>query len=237
MNASVGSSEAKESSTRSRSLVFLALGVYAAQRIGPGVPVYAPENGFIALNVPLTPSRSGSCSTRTMHPYFLESFRDVLKGLGIENQVVNPFELMTKGECFEKCGNLLLLDKIVDHSVSCSSAGRDKKRKNCGYCVPCIIRRAALHRIGRGPADGKKYRKDICKLKNVGKLGPANDLRAVLDFLRHKHSDVAVAKLITAVSCVSKPTLNNCVQVVQRGCEEVRKWLKNEAKRDLTDHI
>ena len=46
-----------ESSLRSRSIVFLGLGIYAASEVGLGIPLFAPENGTIALNLPLTPSR------------------------------------------------------------------------------------------------------------------------------------------------------------------------------------
>ena len=61
-----------EPSLRSRSIVFLGLGIYAAAEIGKTVPLLAPENGMIALNLPLTPSRSGSCNTPTMHPFYRE---------------------------------------------------------------------------------------------------------------------------------------------------------------------
>jgi len=46
-----------EDSLRSRSLVFVALGLFAAQAAGEQTPLYMFENGLIALNVPLTPSR------------------------------------------------------------------------------------------------------------------------------------------------------------------------------------
>src|SRR5262249_3735004 len=73
---------APELTLRSRSLVFMALALYVAQSLGKETPVFAPENGLIAINVPLTPSRAGSCSTRTMHPYFLERLIVVVRGLG-----------------------------------------------------------------------------------------------------------------------------------------------------------
>ena len=72
-----------ESTLRSRSIVFIGLGIYAASEMGFDVPLLAPENGTIALNLPLTPSRSGSCSTRTMHPFYLDTLRSVLKDLGL----------------------------------------------------------------------------------------------------------------------------------------------------------
>jgi hypothetical protein len=60
-----------EGTTRSRSLLFIAGALAAAAAVGPHVPVYVPENGWIGLNVPLTRARTGSASTRTTHPHFL----------------------------------------------------------------------------------------------------------------------------------------------------------------------
>ena len=66
-----------ERSQRARSLVFIAYGVLAATsldryRDGARVELRIPENGFISLNVPLTPLRLASHSARTTHPYFIE---------------------------------------------------------------------------------------------------------------------------------------------------------------------
>jgi len=73
-----------ENTQRSRSLVFIALGVYIAHQQGrdSNIPVLIPENGFIALNPPLTYSRLGSCSTRTVHPLFLEKLQRLIN-LGV----------------------------------------------------------------------------------------------------------------------------------------------------------
>src|SRR5437899_6888873 len=97
----------------------------------------------------LTPSRAGSCSTRTMHPFFLNSLAAALVQVGITNKVINPLELKTKGECANQCLNQTLMAETHESTVSCSHSSRrqDWKRKsasNCGYCVPCLVRRAAL---------------------------------------------------------------------------------------------
>ena len=64
-----------ETTTRSRSFLFLAAALALASSRGTAVPVYLPENGYIALNVPLTRARAGSASTRTTHPYYLDLLR------------------------------------------------------------------------------------------------------------------------------------------------------------------
>jgi hypothetical protein len=63
--------EAPELSLRSRSLLFLALGLATAAAFGDGTPLFMPENGWVSLNPPLTGSRLGAYSTRTTHPHFL----------------------------------------------------------------------------------------------------------------------------------------------------------------------
>ncbi len=49
-----------ENSTRGRSFLFFALGVFAGTGLGNGFVLRVPENGLIALNVPLDPLRLGS---------------------------------------------------------------------------------------------------------------------------------------------------------------------------------
>ena len=220
-----------EATLRSRSLVFLALGICAAQAHGPDIPLYAYENGHIALNIPLTPSRAGACSTRTMHPYFLDRIVSVLNAVGIANPVVRPYELKTKGECVIECRNPGLLRSMVDLSVSCSHASRRQnwirlEARNCGYCVPCMIRRGALHKAGIDA--GEAYGFDVC----AGELLPdyegesANDLRAMLDFLRQDKNVDTLASEIQRVATVSD--LAQRATMLGRGFSEIRALIKDK---------
>jgi hypothetical protein len=59
-----------ETSTRTRSFLFLAFGLAIASIEGSSL--WIPENGFASLNLPLTADQRGSLSTRTTHPLFLE---------------------------------------------------------------------------------------------------------------------------------------------------------------------
>lgn len=107
---------------------FLLQSAYTRRAAGENVPLFMPENGFIALNIPLTPSRGGSCSTRTMHPYFINKISQVLKDLSIKNEIINPLELKTKGECVSECLNKNLIGSIIEQSVSCSHGTRKQNR-------------------------------------------------------------------------------------------------------------
>jgi hypothetical protein len=144
-----------EDTTRGRSFLFFALGVLAGTGLDEAFTVNVPENGLIALNVPLDPLRLGSCSTRTTHPFYMARWNDLLTALGIAGRVSNLYWNKTKGEMATECQNLALLTRLVSNSLSCASPtkGRWQGRgiEHCGYCVPCLIRRAALNKaLGRG---------------------------------------------------------------------------------------
>jgi 7-cyano-7-deazaguanine synthase in queuosine biosynthesis len=226
----------KESSLRSRSIVFLGLGMYAASEVGANVPLLAPENGMIALNLPMTPSRSGSCSTRTMHPFYLDTLRSVFKDLGLKNELTNPLGLKTKGECVTECGDLKLLANLASLTVSCSHATRrqDWKRKkatNCGYCVPCLFRRASLHAAKLD--SGQDYGIDVCADELTVESGgtSADDLRAVTSGLRRFNTDTNIRKAITSVALVQPITAY--VDLVRRGLKELRNWIAENGSASL----
>src|SRR5207248_1472652 len=56
-----------ERSRRTRSLLFLSLGLADAS-VDPMGPLWIAENGYAALNPPLAGERRGALSTRTTHP-------------------------------------------------------------------------------------------------------------------------------------------------------------------------
>jgi hypothetical protein len=137
-----------ESTSRGRSFLFLALGAAAGSGMGNHFVLEAPENGLIALNVPLDPLRLGSLSTRTTHPYYFKCWNDLLSTLGIDGEIRNPYWNLTKGEMISSCSNASLLRDLLPLSVSCASPAKarwvGRSSEHCGYCVPCIIRRAAV---------------------------------------------------------------------------------------------
>jgi len=146
-----------EPSSRSRSVLFLSLGIAIASALEKDTPLYIAENGFMSLNVPLSHNRIGSLSTRTTHPYFLEMFREVLRKLKIEVSVENPCRFFTKGELLENLKTLEVVRRGTPLTMSCSNSLRHRFRKvstytHCGYCLPCLVRRAAIHKAGLGDA-------------------------------------------------------------------------------------
>lgn len=149
----------EESSQRARSLIFLAFGVLAATSLrkyakGDTVPLYVCENGFIAVNPPLTGARLGSLSTRTAHPVFLRRVQHILDAAAIRVRIENPYQHSTKGEMLVGCTNQEI---VKAHAAVSTSCGRFQRYgyKHCGRCVPCQIRRAAF--LKWGVRDTTKY--------------------------------------------------------------------------------
>jgi hypothetical protein len=175
--------EAPELTLRSRSLLFLALGAAAAAAFGQGTPVMVPENGWVSLNPPLTGNRLGAYSTRTTHPHFLEGLTSLWLRAGLVQPLANPYQAQTKGEMLLHCRNQGLLRELFARTVSCSRpvVARWQRRPAgaCGYCYPCLMRRAALHRLGWD--DGGDYRLDVLAApEHLTHRTRGRDLRALL---------------------------------------------------------
>lgn len=145
----VGATGVSEITTRARSILFLALGVVVASGLRASRLV-VPENGPISLNVPLTPTRLGSFSTRTTHPYLIALCRDLLACLDLDLELVLPYRFHTKGEMLIGCADQGVLARGLAATMSCAhpGAGRFGEERNanqhCGRCLPCLIRRAAI---------------------------------------------------------------------------------------------
>ncbi len=110
----------QEKTFRSRSLLFIALGIYTACSIGKQIPLLMPENGAIALNVPLTPSRRGSCSTRTAHPFFLNMLRKVFVRLTqvASSRIFKPIAPNLCANCIISVGRFSIIDGLVSRCES-----------------------------------------------------------------------------------------------------------------------
>lgn len=140
-----------EDSTRGRSFLFFALGVFAGTGLRTNFVMHAPENGLIALNVPLDTLRLGALSTRTTHPFYIARWNVLLGILGIQGRIENPYWNKTKGEMVRGCSNPKLLEELVPETLSCASPTKGRWQghptQHCGYCLPCLIRRASVASI------------------------------------------------------------------------------------------
>ena len=152
--------EETEGTQRGRSFLFYALAALVASAFDRPMAVNIPENGLIALNVPLDPLRFGALSTRTAHPHVIAGMRRLTDAVGLSVSFSNPYRHMTKGEMVSGCADIAFLRKVVGNSMSCSSPAKARYKglspRHCGYCVPCLIRRASLE-AGLGVKDQTLY--------------------------------------------------------------------------------
>ncbi len=229
---------AVEKSSRSRSLLFLALGISAASVYGDDTPLLIPENGFVGLNLPLTGARLGSYSTRTTHPEFVRGLRRALEGLSVKNPIVNPLQSLSKGQSLSTCANRELLERLLPETVSCAKGnpgryqGRDEK--NCGYCYPCLMRRAAFHSLGVDVA--KHYLEDaIGEPRTLGEDARGRDTRALLQAARYYAGSRRrlLAGLLKTGPISGAASVEECLGVAAVGYEEVAALVRDKGCRTV----
>jgi len=148
VNARPTSALGTDITMRTRSFLFIAIAAlvcdaWSARHGGRPAGLCVPENGFMSINAPLTPRRIGSLSTRTTHPYYLGLLQDVLATVGLPARICNPWRFRTKGEMVASIGDYPGLAELAGRTVSCARWKRFGVQ--CGHCVPCLIRRAALY--------------------------------------------------------------------------------------------
>lgn len=223
-----------ENSTRGRSFLFFALAAFAGSGLKKSFDLRVPENGLIALNVPLDPTRLGSLSTRTTHPYYIHRWNELLQTLNIPGSIFNPYWNRTKGEMVAECKNQKFLKSVVALSVSCAhpSAGRyhgGTMDHHCGHCVPCIIRRAATQYAWKPGEDKTSYiLSDMHERALNSKKAEGVQIRAYQYAIANLNN-----KPNSAHALVHKPgplledirILNDLVSVYKRGMKEVESFL------------
>jgi 7-cyano-7-deazaguanine synthase in queuosine biosynthesis len=222
-----------EPSMRSRSVLFLVLGTVVANALGCKIPLIIAENGLISLNVPLTNSRLGSLSTRTTHPHFISLYQEMLLSLGLVTPVEMPYRFHTKGEMLANAKNQKVLQSTVNLTMSCShpEIGRYHQGtpgNHCGYCVPCIIRRAALASV---QLDNCKYNVDILKDPPMSDRDTGRDFRAFQMAIERSNYANPRSALFDVLSAGPLPPddVKYYVGVYSRGMDEVRSFFSSSA--------
>ena len=211
-----------EISTRTRSLLFLALGLSVASV--NGVPLWIPENGFASLNPPLGPDQLGSLSTRSTHPWFLEELSRLLQQANAWADITNPFAMQTKGEMFrwvaKELGDDDAATDLLSATNSCAYTNRRwlgiKANEHCGTCFSCLIRRASF--AASGLADRSTYVSDAWPSEKVRtRLQKASILPSIRGFVARgvRVSDIAAMRLPDGY------TASQAREICLRGAEEL----------------
>lgn len=240
-----------ESTSRSRSFLFITGAIAVASIIGKDTPVYIPENGFIGINVPLTQSRSGSCSTRTTHPYFIGLVNQLIIGLGINHKVENFFSSKSKGEIISEHNENNVFKENYKETLSCSHPCQSRydgisPPLNCGYCYPCLIRRASL--VVNGFTDdhyNSNYSLDKEFIEGNLKFdGKASDLKAVLytirRFVDNEQNSMYIRKLLRLPGPLTSAEIDVYEKVYRKSIEELLLMIEHEDKKngdELTKYL
>ncbi|WP_169712657.1 Qat anti-phage system QueC-like protein QatC [Epilithonimonas caeni] len=223
-----------EKNYRSRSLFFIGLGTY----LSPIDELIIPENGTISINYPLTPSRVSSLSTRTTHPYVLKNTQELLTDLGLPTRIHNPYTFKTKGEMFVECANQAFLQSIYQDSVSCGKRGfkqyhfdNPDEKHNCGRCMPCIYRRAALNKAGLD--NENHYGNFITKAPSLGN----NDLPALFSYLKRNIPLEKMKRDLLVNGNINIDSLTDYAEMVLRSKAEVLKLFNDKGNRFLKSEL
>jgi hypothetical protein len=223
-----------ENNYRSRSLFFIGLGCY----LSPIDELIIPENGTISINYPLTPSRVSSLSTRTTHPYVLKNIQELLVELGLSTLIHNPYTHKTKGEMFVECANQTFLQNIYQDSVSCGKRGRRQfhfdnpnEKHNCGRCMPCIYRRAALNKAGLD--NENHYGNFITKAPSLGN----NDLPALFSYLKRNIPLEKMKRDLLVNGNIDIDSLTDYAEMVLRSKAEVLQLFNDKGNRFVKSEL
>jgi len=212
---------------RTRSFNFLGMGSVLASCLAElssnRTKLYVPENGFIAINPPLTSRRIGALSTRTTHPHYLSIVQEILDDVGIPVEIDNPFSTRTKGEMISQCADQTRLRDVAAGTVSCGKWKR--KNQQCGRCVPCLIRRASFHAAGW--TDETDYAQEATDLAHFLDHGnETDDLLAMLVAARTMQAGDH-ARWVAQTGPLPIPPSDKLARIdaVRRGMNEVRSFL------------
>lgn len=209
-----------ERSTRTRSLLFLALGLAMASI--EQVELHIPENGFASLNLPLGADQRGSVSTRTTHPYFLHELSRLATATGAHAPIANPLSTMTKGEMFARVSDLVGVKAASEFLSVTHSCGHTGHRSlghpvlsHCGVCFGCLLRRASF--LASGLPDHTTY------------LNTENDPRLAA-YLRDKSVEASLRGFLgrglrtadlLALTLPDHYSLANAKLLIERGMHEL----------------
>ena len=133
----------RESTQRTRSFLFAALGTVVAESINAG-GVRFFENGIVSLNFPVADEVVARAS-RTTHPVSLHLLQSLCCGItGRDLAVDNPYLFKTKTEVTASLAENQA-GRLISYTCSCAHPMfQPKTQWHCGKCSQCIDRRFAV---------------------------------------------------------------------------------------------
>jgi hypothetical protein len=206
--------EPLEPSSRTRGFFYAAAAVHAAAAHGVQ-RVDIPENGQLAVNPALTAGRLGALSTRSVHPWTLHLYNQLISSVGGDVELVNPLLHLTKGEVCDRGHRAGLSEAALFGTVSC---GRHSYlgNRNCGSCFPCLVRRSGLLAALGVDASGYEY-------ERIDESQGA-DLRAVQQWLGQEFGE---RDLVADMPWPPGTTPRSVLPVVERGRAELASMVEH----------
>ncbi|MBU5673659.1 7-cyano-7-deazaguanine synthase [Paenibacillus brevis] len=176
-----------EPTQATRSLLFLSLASAVAYEHGvKDILIY--ENGFLSLN----PNKNGRFTTKTTHPRTIYLFNSVLESLGLVQRVSNPFIFKTKGEIIDQLSDDFKEQIKFTHTCAKSRQSLHllDKSKQCGTCIPCVLRKISL-----SACDNEKFDEHLYDVGYNGKnkgitLEQFEDLKSSIEYFRGCKNDI-----------------------------------------------
>lgn len=223
--ASVKRDGPTEPSRRSRSFLFMSIGVaLAAGRRARILEV--PENGYTSLNPPLAPNRGGILSTRSTHPTTISRFNNLLTHVELDVRVVNPYESITKGELVRQASAVAPshFEDGIAATLSCAKLDGHWYRGgnsnlNCGLCFACIVRRSSI--LSAGLTDRTTYLCDVLQGDELDRL-QANRHGDMLAVQRRRSQGYDLADLLAVGSLPPEFDIDASLTMINRAAGELR---------------
>lgn len=233
-----------EATFRARSILFFAAGIYCAHAISPNMPLIIPENGTISLNIPLDKGRRSACSTRTTHPVFLKRLQAALSAIGIQNQLINPYQLKSKKDMVDDCCHdaerARALKLLCGESCSCAKRSHRRywERRNvlhCGVCLPCLYRKVSLSDVEglRDEQVGIDVFSPVEIMMNRTDIKRNRDFKSLLYFLKTRCNREVIETELIANGITGKDEVNTYTDFVLHSYDQVKDWLRNKGDANI----
>lgn len=161
----------------------------------------------------------------------------MLQSLGMHINFKNPFYFKTKAEMVRECLDLDILKKTFSESASCGKRRPQPKwdvkgAKQCGTCMPCIYRRAALHQLN---LDNEIYGKDL--LKKTDPLNASADMPALFDYLKAPLPIAEIKRNLLVNGSIPLDKLTGYARVVKQSRAEIVEWIKDRGNQAIKDEL
>jgi hypothetical protein len=170
----------------------------------------------------------------------MDLWNKVLSELGLPYSIENPYWNKTKGEMAVECLNKDFLLKAIIESTSCSSPQKARwlgqPSQHCGYCIPCLIRRAAIHKAYGLENDTTTYSiKFISEIIHSHAKGKGEQLRSFQVAIKRIQDNPKLKSMLIYKSGRldgDDKYINQLAEVYYRGLLEVNSFISTSLQNE-----